>query len=257
MARAWYQRCRPPRSRRRIGFEEATGRDRLLPLGVNQIPVARVDRVEPAEAAHVVARLAGDVAPDRHVVHRARGIRRPDHDRAGLDEGTIALLAPRATEVGAPRGRDVLDEDRETTFGGGDAAHVQPEAASRIVLVVLDWLPLAGGAAQGLLQSAVGEEGELVPHDAAEECIGVAAEPLQEGTSGGVGEDEAPLGIEDEHGVAHTVHRLLELGARLFPLGGELGELLVRLLQLLGHRVALLELDLELHRLILELGAGE
>ena len=113
---------------------------------------------------------------------------------------------------------------------------------------MLDRRPVAGGAAQHGLELGVGEERELVPHDATEEGVGVAVHAPQEARAPCVGEDEPPPGVEDEHGVAHAVDGLLELRARLLGLVRQVPELLVRLLQLLGHRLALLELHLQLRR---------
>ena len=59
----------------------------------------------------------------------------------------------------------------------------------------------------------------------------------------------------DERPVA--LHRLLELRSRGRIGEREVTELLIRMLELLGHRVALLELMLELHGLILKLLAGD
>ena len=100
-------------------------------------------------------------------------------------------------------------------------------------------------------------ERELVPDDVTEQGAGVGSETVQQPHRGGVAEDEPPAIVEDEHRVAHAVHRLLQPLARVLGLGGELAELLVGLLQLLRHHLALLELVLELHRLILELVGGE
>src|SRR5206468_11538139 len=153
--------------------EDPPRTDGLRPTLADPATVVRVDGLDPAESPHGVALLAGDVAPSGHVVHGARRISGPDHDRAGLDQGAVSFLAPRATELGAARGGDVLNERGEPALRRGNAAHVQPQVASRIVLIALDRRPLAGGATERHLELAAGEEGKLVPHDAADQVFDV------------------------------------------------------------------------------------